>query len=89
MSRSGVIAAPPAADLLAFEVRHPERADGKEKAIREELGMGSTRYYQLLCAVVYSKAGLEADASTCYRVQRIIAANRARREALFAARQGA
>lgn len=49
------------ARVLAFEGRQWGHSGAKEEAIRVELGMSATRYYQLLNAVIDTPAALRFD----------------------------
>ncbi|MER0447301.1 DUF3263 domain-containing protein [Streptomyces sp. Edi4] len=51
----------------------------KERAIREELGMSPTRYYQLLNTLLDDPRALAHDPVTVNRLRRLRAAHRDRR----------
>ncbi len=65
--------------VLAVERRGWPGPGAKERAIREQLGMSPTRYYQLLNALLDDPRALEYDAVTVNRLRRVRAARRARR----------
>jgi hypothetical protein len=65
--------------VLAVE-RQPWAGPGaKERAIREQLGISPTRYYQLLNALLDDRRALEADPVTVNRLRRVREARRNRR----------
>ncbi|MGA5564937.1 DUF3263 domain-containing protein [Streptomyces platensis] len=79
-------AAGPAAELsardeavLAVERRSWPGPGPKERAIREQLGISPTRYYQLLNALLDDPRALAHDPVTVNRLRRIRDARRARR----------
>ena len=47
--------------ILAFEAKWWKHAGSKEQAIRDTFGLSSTRYYQLLNALLDNPAALEHD----------------------------
>lgn len=57
--------------ILAFELRSWRHAGEKEEAIRREFGVAAARYYQLLNALVDSKAALVHDPMLVRRLQRV------------------
>lgn len=72
------------AELLAFEARWPRHTPDKGDAVRRELGITTTRYYQLLHPAASSMEGIRADPITARRVRESVerrAAERARRAA--------
>ena len=58
-------------DVLAFEARWWKHRGAKEQAMKDELGLSVTRYYQLLGAIVEKPEALEADPLTVNRVCRL------------------
>ncbi|MFC4471851.1 DUF3263 domain-containing protein [Streptomyces xiangluensis] len=66
-------------DVLALERRGWASPGAKERAIREELGMGPVRYYQLLNALLDAPRALAHDPVTVNRLRRIRDARRAER----------
>ena len=62
--------------VLAFERRWWKHAGAKEQAIKDELGLSSTRYYQLLNALIDKPEALVADPMTVKRRLRLRAAGR-------------
>ncbi|HET8657767.1 MAG TPA: DUF3263 domain-containing protein [Micromonosporaceae bacterium] len=60
--------------ILAFERRWWRRAGSKEQAIRDELGLSATRYYQLLNRLLDNPAALAFDPILVKRLRRIRAA---------------
>jgi len=66
-------------DVLALERRGWSRAGAKERAIREDLGMSPTRYYQLLNALLDDERALRHDPVTVNRLRARREARRARR----------
>jgi hypothetical protein len=57
--------------VLAFERQWWRHAGAKEQAIREEFGLSSARYYQLLGALLDSPAALAHDPMLVKRLQRV------------------
>jgi hypothetical protein len=57
--------------ILAFEARWWKHAGSKEQAIRDTFGLGSTRYYQLLNALLDDPAALEHDPVLVGRLRRL------------------
>ena len=58
-------------DILAFERQWWKYAGSKEQAIKELFDMSSTRYYQVLNALLDSQAALEADPMLIKRLRRM------------------
>lgn len=65
--------------VLALERRGWPGPGAKERAVREELGISPTRYYQLLNALLDDPAALAHDPVTVNRLRRRREALRARR----------
>ncbi|MFD7648811.1 DUF3263 domain-containing protein [Streptomyces albidoflavus] len=65
--------------VLALEARGWQRPGTKERAIREQLGLSPTRYYQLLGALLDDPAALRHDPVTVNRLRERRAARRAAR----------
>ncbi|MFE7316154.1 MULTISPECIES: DUF3263 domain-containing protein [unclassified Streptomyces] len=65
--------------VLAVERRSWTGPGAKERAIREQLGISPTRYYQLLNALLDDPRALEHDPVTVNRLRRVRDARRARR----------
>lgn len=57
--------------ILAFEQRWWKYAGAKETAIREELGLGMTRYYQRLNWIIDQPEALQIDPMVVRRLQRL------------------
>ena len=57
--------------ILAFERQWWKYAGAKDRAIRELFDMSSTRYYQVLNALVDSRDALEADPMLVKRLRRM------------------
>jgi hypothetical protein len=57
--------------ILAFEGRWWKHAGAKEQAIRDTFALSSTRYYQLLNAVLDNPAALEHDPVLVGRLRRL------------------
>ncbi|MEU5423585.1 DUF3263 domain-containing protein [Streptomyces sp. NPDC001407] len=66
-------------DVLALERRTWPGPGAKERAIREDLGLTPTRYYQLLNALLDDPAALAHDPVTVNRLRRLRDARRERR----------
>ncbi|MFF3753967.1 DUF3263 domain-containing protein [Streptomyces sp. NPDC002018] len=62
--------------VLAFERRGWPGPGAKERAIREQLGISPTRYYQLLGALLDDPRAAEHDAVTVNRLRRVRNARR-------------
>ena len=69
--------------MLAFERAWWRRGGMKEEAIREEFGISSARYYQLLGALIDTPAALQEDPMLVKRLQRIRDARTVRRADLI------
>jgi hypothetical protein len=65
--------------VLAVERRGWSGPGAKERAIREQLGISPTRYYQLLNALLDDPRALAHDPVTVNRLRRIRDARRRRR----------
>jgi hypothetical protein len=57
--------------VLAFERQWWRHAGAKEQAIREDFGLSSARYYQILGALIDSPAALAHDPMLVKRLQRL------------------
>jgi hypothetical protein len=57
--------------ILAFEGRWWKHAGAKEQAIRDTFALSSTRYYQLLNAVLDNPAAMEHDPVLVGRLRRL------------------
>ncbi|MGK5679526.1 DUF3263 domain-containing protein [Actinoplanes sp. URMC 104] len=57
--------------ILAFESKWWKHAGSKEQAIRDTFGLSSTRYYQLLNALLDDPAALEHDPVLVGRLRRL------------------
>jgi hypothetical protein len=69
------------ADILAFERQWWKFAGAKEQAVREKFDMSSTRYYQVLNALIDKPEALEADPLLVRRLRRLRAARQRQRSA--------
>jgi hypothetical protein len=67
---------PREAEILEFERQWWRLAGAKEQAVSDRFGLTSTRYYQLLNALIDRPAALRADPMLVKRLQRL----RAQRE---------
>lgn len=65
--------------VLALEARQWRTAGAKERAIREELDLSATRYYQLLNGLLDREEALAHDPVLVNRLRRIRAAKRSQR----------
>ncbi|MFB7381297.1 DUF3263 domain-containing protein [Kitasatospora purpeofusca] len=65
--------------VLALEARSWRTAGAKERAVREELGLSSTRYYQLLNGLLDRPEALAHAPVLVNRLRRVRAARRAAR----------
>ncbi|MFJ2739293.1 DUF3263 domain-containing protein [Streptomyces sp. NPDC087440] len=65
--------------VLDVEKRGWPGPGAKERAIREQLGISPTRYYQLLNALLDDSRAWEHDPSTVKRLRRVRDERRARR----------
>jgi|SRR5262250_33603 len=68
-------------EILAFERLWWRHAGAKERAIHELFGMSSTRYYQLLNALIDKPEALAEDAMLIKRLRRLRAARQRARAA--------
>ena len=57
--------------ILAFESKWWKHAGSKEQAIRDNFGLSSTRYYQILNGLLDSPAALEQDPVLIGRLRRL------------------
>lgn len=57
--------------ILAFEAKWWKHAGAKEQAIKDAFGLSSTRYYQLLNALLDSPAALEREPVLIGRLRRL------------------
>lgn len=67
--------------ILEFERAWWKYAGAKEAAIRERFEMSSTRYYQVLNALIDTPEALEADPLLVRRLRRLRAARQRQRSA--------
>lgn len=58
-------------DILAFERQWWKFPGSKEQMIRERFDMGSTRYYQVLNALINNPAALSEDPMLIKRLRRL------------------
>ena len=65
--------------VLEFERHQWKHAGAKEQAIRDQFGLSSARYYQVLGRVIESPAALVHDPLLVRRLQRVRAARQAAR----------
>ena len=68
-------------ELLAFERQWWKFAGAKEQAVREKFGMSSTRYYQVLNALIDRPEALEHDPLLVRRLRRLRATRQRARSA--------
>jgi hypothetical protein len=68
-------------DILEFERHWWKYAGAKETAVRERFDMSSTRYYQVLNALIDRPEALEADPLLVRRLRRLRAARQRQRSA--------
>ena len=68
-------------EILEFERHWWKFAGAKEQAVREKFDMGSTRYYQVLNALIDRPEALEADPLLVRRLRRLRAARQRQRSA--------
>ena len=68
-------------NVLAFERQWGKYAGAKEQAIKDLFDMSSTRYYQVLNALIDSPAALEADPMLVKRLRRLRASRQRQRSA--------
>ena len=71
------------AEILEFERQWWRLAGAKEQAVADRFGLSSTRYYQLLNALIDRPAALRADPMLVKRLQRL----RSQRERARSARR--
>ena len=57
--------------ILAFEAKWWRHAGSKEQAIRDTFGLSSTRYYQLLNALLDNPAAMEHEPVIVGRLRRL------------------
>jgi hypothetical protein len=67
--------------ILAFERQWWKSPGAKEQAVREEFGLSSTRYYQVLNEMIEKTAALEADPMLVKRLRRLRASRKRARSA--------
>jgi Protein of unknown function (DUF3263) len=67
--------------ILAFERKWWAYAGAKERAIRDEFDVSTTRYYQLLNGLIEKRAALEADPMLVKRLRRLRAGRQRARAA--------
>jgi hypothetical protein len=68
-------------EILAFERQWWKFAGAKEAAVREKFAMSSTRYYQVLNALIDRPEALETDPLLVRRLRRLRAARQRQRSA--------
>ena len=68
-------------EIIAFERQWWKYAGSKETAIKELFDMSSTRYYQVLNALLDNPAALEADPMLVKRLRRMRASRQRARSA--------
>ena len=68
-------------DILEFERQWWKYAGAKETAVRDKFDMSSTRYYQVLNALIDKPEALEADPLLVRRLRRLRAARQRQRSA--------
>lgn len=68
-------------DILAFERQWWKFPGSKEQMIRERFDMGSTRYYQVLNALIDTQPALEHDPMLVKRLRRLRASRMKQRSA--------
>ena len=66
-------------DILEFERHWWKYAGAKEQAVREKFDMSSTRYYQVLNALIDRPEALEADPLLVRRLRRLRASRQRQR----------
>ena len=69
------------AEILEFERQWWKYAGAKEAAVRDKFDMSSTRYYQVLNALIDRPEALEADPLLVRRLRRLRAARQRQRSA--------
>jgi hypothetical protein len=67
--------------ILSFERQWWKYAGAKEQAVREKFDMSSTRYYQVLNALIDRPEALEADPLLVRRLRRLRASRQRQRSA--------
>jgi len=68
-------------EILEFERQWWKYAGAKETAVRDKFDMSSTRYYQVLNALIDRPEALEADPLLVRRLRRLRAARQRQRSA--------
>jgi Protein of unknown function (DUF3263) len=68
-------------EILGFERQWWKYAGAKEHAVRDKFDMSSTRYYQVLNALIDRPEALEADPLLVRRLRRLRAARQRQRSA--------
>ncbi len=68
-------------EILHFERQWWKYAGAKEQAVREQFDMSSTRYYQVLNALIDRPEALEADPLLVRRLRRLRSARQRQRSA--------
>jgi hypothetical protein len=68
-------------DILEFERHWWKYAGAKEQAVRDRFDMSSTRYYQVLNALIDRPEALEADPLLVRRLRRLRASRQRQRSA--------
>jgi hypothetical protein len=68
-------------EILEFERQWWKYAGAKETAVREKFDMSSTRYYQVLNALIDKPEALEADPLLVRRLRRLRASRQRQRSA--------
>ena len=68
-------------DILEFERQWWKYAGAKEQAVRDKFDMSSTRYYQVLNALIDTPAALAADPMLVKRLRRLRASRQRQRSA--------
>lgn len=68
-------------EILEFERQWWKFAGAKEAAVREKFDMSSTRYYQVLNALIDKSEALEADPLLVRRLRRLRASRQRQRSA--------
>jgi hypothetical protein len=68
-------------DILEFERHWWKYAGAKEQAVREKFDMSSTRYYQVLNALIDRPEALQADPLLVRRLRRLRATRQRQRSA--------
>ena len=68
-------------EILEFERQWWKYAGAKEQAVRDKFDMSSTRYYQVLNALIDKPEALEADPLLVRRLRRLRSARQRQRSA--------